>query len=303
MNSLLRNCLAVAVVGVVTLTGFQASAQQNTLRWNLKTGQKFKIETNQDQTQNITGLPMGDMEMKMNQDIFMTWEVKSVEGDKFTVGQTITRIKMDMDSPMMQVEWDSDDEDSGGGAVDFGAVFEPIMNQEVTFVIDSRGNVSDLDVPEDLVEAMKGASGVPGMPSPGPDMLEQIAKSATVVFPEEAVSEESEWEHSTTQTATLEITINSKYKYVGTEEVAGNTLCKIGVTSEIKLDSNDLPNGMTGELDEAASESEIWFNNDAGFLAKTTSKQKMVMLVTGGGQEMDVDVDVETTVKMTPVKD
>ncbi len=295
----LRACSAFTIFAICLSSSATTYAQDNVLRWNLKEGQKFMIETTVDQNQKIATF---QMEMGIVQNVTMEWLVKSVDGDKFTIAQTITRMKMNMDSPMMQLEYDSDEGEGEGMAAQIAAGISPMIDAEITFVMDRMGNVSDVVVPDDVKEGMSGAMGM-GMGGMGPEMIEQFTKQASLVFPEEAVSVGSEWENATTVKSIGTMKVDNKYKYVGNEDDGGISLHKIGVTSNIEMDEFEIPGGGSAELESIESTGQIWFDNNNGYMTKAEMAQKMDMLIDAMGMEMSVSSDIKTKVKVTLVKD
>ncbi|HMO12848.1 MAG TPA: DUF6263 family protein [Pirellulaceae bacterium] len=274
-------------------------AQSNILRWNLQEGQVFKIETTIKQQQKI---PSFGMEMEITQGVFTEWVVKSVNDDKYTIGQKIKRMTMNMDSPMMQMEIDTDDKEAGGELAQVGEMLGALIDEEIEFEMDSLGVVGDVKVPESLVERLSGGA-MMGMGGLGPEMFEQFAKQSTLVFPKESVSETSEWKYSSTVKTMGTMKFDTTYKYLGEDKVDGVALQKIGVTADITMEDGEIP-GVGGSIDIESSEStgNVWFDNSKGYLVKSEVNQKMDMVMDVMGMEMAVASTTKTNVKMTQVK-
>ena len=202
----------------------------------------------------------------------------------------------------MQIEFDSDDEDSGD-SMGVGDAIGPMIDAEITFVMDDQGNVSDVSIPDEVVEGMESAGGGMGGQMFSKDQLEQMVQASNLVFPEDPVAEGVEWENETSQKSPLgEMKLKSNYKYAGTEQKDGATLHKIDVTSEITLEDGTTQFGGSVELDESESTGQIWFDNEKGHMVSSSATQKMTMVMDIMGQELDMEMSSKTVVKMTPVK-
>ena len=295
----LRSLVAMALIGL--LCSSTAIAQQNTLRWKLEEGQKFKVEVSQNQSQKMNS-PQGEFEIPVEQVIHMTWEVTGVEGDVFSIVQKMTRMKMSMDSPFMQMEYDTDEGEAEGMAEQIAAAIDPMIGAAVAFKMNGRGEISDVEVPEDVVEEMQAAGGGMGGQMFSADMLEQMISQSGIVFPEGAVDAGAEWENTTTQkNPMMNMTINSKYKYAGEEDKGGTMIQKIAVSAKVELEAGETPLGGSVEIDEQESNGEIWFDNAAGYMTGSKSTQEMVMIMEMMGQEMDIESKTEVEVKVTKV--
>lgn len=294
--------LCLIALGVCIFSAANVYGQSKVLRWNLKEGQNFKIEIVQEQTQKMN-TPQGEMEIPMNQTVNIDWKVSGVEDEKFHITQVIKRIQMTMDAPMMEMEYDSDAEEAEGMGAQLAGVIDPLIDAEISFKMDARGNVSDVEIPEDVLEEMEaGSNGMMGAQMFSADSIKQFVNQAGLVLPEDPVSGDTAWSHEVSQdNPMMTMNITSDYKYVGEEEVDGKKIHKISVSSNVELEDVETPFGGSIEIDEQESNGEIWFDNEAGYLTGSKSTQTMIMLMDIMGQEMDMESEVKVEVKVTPV--
>jgi len=303
MNRSLSALCLLPMLVVFSLCGQQTWAQNNTLRWGFEKGQQFKVEMTMEATQKMMMPGGGDMEIPVRQDVFMDWEVKDVQDGKFIMAQSITRMKMNMEAPMMQLQYDSDDEEASGMGAQLADVIKPIIGGEISFTMDARGNISDVEIPDDITSALESAGGGMGGQMFSKESLEQLVQSANLVFPENPVGEGESWSHEVTQSSPMgEMKMNNQYTYAGTVQKDGVTLHKINVKSQVELEGGEAPMGGTIEIDKADVSGEILFDNEKGQMVSSLAKQSMVMLMEMQGQEMEMEMSTNTQLKITQVK-
>src|SRR5262245_36533771 len=153
---LFRGMLLFALVPLVLLCS--TAQAQTTLRWKFKEGDKFNYVTEQSTTSvgNIMGM---EIETKMGQTMDMTWVVKSVASDGGAeLAQTIDRIRMKMETPFGAFDYDSKENKPIEGQ--FGEIMGPILTAiagaEMTVKMAPTGEVSDVKIPEKVMESLRG---------------------------------------------------------------------------------------------------------------------------------------------------
>src|SRR5262249_45871156 len=148
--------LAVALL-VATAAPAQA---QTTLRYKFKEGENLQYVAETKGTMKLD-LMGKEINMDMNQAMDMIWNIKSVDNDgKAQIAVKFGRFKFNMDMPGLgKIEYDSKDGKEPGGPVGqmIGPVFKALAEAEFTLNMNSRGEVSDVKIPEKVLKALKAA--------------------------------------------------------------------------------------------------------------------------------------------------
>src|SRR5439155_25094628 len=168
-------------------------------RYQFKAGDKlpYEMEQKMQMTMNVAGQAV---EMSMTQQQDFLWEIKSVDKDgKAKVAQRFERIRFVMDGPMGKTEYDSKEgkepEDVIGKAII--PIFKALAGAEFTLDMDSRGVMSNLKMPEKLIEAINDATGA-GAAGLGSmfdeEGMKRMLSQSGLILPEEAVTKGKSWE-------------------------------------------------------------------------------------------------------------
>src|SRR5262249_45955920 len=231
---------------------------------------------------NIMGM---EIETKMGQTMDMTWVVKSVASDGGAeLAQTIDRIRMKMETPFGAFDYDSKENKPIEGQ--FGEIMGPILTAiagaEMTVKMAPTGEVSDVKIPEKVMESLRGN---PLLAQFGPmfseDGLKQMAQGGAGsigAFPKEPVSKGSTWEKKAEmKLAGLgTITVATTNTYAGPETRNGNKLEKIDLKMNQTIEA--APGGMIDiKITSQDSKGTAYFDNTLGRLVSQEIKQKMKM--------------------------
>ena len=249
------------------------------LRFNFKAGTVARQVMTQDMTMTMN-MGAQDMVTKMTMNMFQTYTVKSVEGDKAQLEQKITRVKAVMDNPMMQVDYDSADDESDPGMLEGLA---DLVGQTIAMKLDSKGKTSDVKIPEDVADAT-GAGGVD---------LEQMMSQVVTSLPEKPVAIGDTWK--VTQKMPLgqmgETDTEVTYKLLGINDK------EIMLEQKLKLDLSEMemPGGM--EIKDVKASGKITLNRATGLPKTMTLNMTMDM----AGQ-MSMKMDMKMSMKPEPAK-
>jgi len=249
--------------------------QKHQLRFKFKAG----TVTNQVMSQDMTmTMSMGaqDMVTTMAMNMFQTYTVKSVEGDKAAIEQKITRVKAVMDNPMQQIDYDSAKDDSDPDMLEGLA---DLVGQVTTLKLSDRGAVSDVKTPE-LSSAAAGGVDVD-------QMMSQIVTS----MPEEPVAIGDTW--TVDQKMPLgqmgESDTKVTYKLVSIDDA----VIVLDQKLDLNVDEMEMPGGMTVESAEATGKITIDRRNG---LPKTMSLD-MTMVMDG---QMAMEMALKLRMKPAP---
>ena len=245
---------------------------------DLKFAFKPGTVANQVMTQDMTmTMSMGpqDMVTTMSMSMFQTYTVTSVNDNKASIEQKVTRVKATMDNPMQQIEYDSDEEGSDPGMLEGLA---DLVDQKMELKLSDRGAVSDVKAPEDVA-------------GPGGVDLEGALSQIIVSLPEEPVAIGDTW--TVNQKVPMgqmgESATEVTYKLISVDDAV------IVLDQTLNLNASDMeaPQGM--EIASAKANGRYTIDRRTG-LPKTYN---LDMTVTMEGQ-MDMAMEVKVTMKPAP---
>lgn len=287
-----RLLFAAAVLG---LAGSEAYAD-STLRYKFQTG----VATNYVMTQSTT------MEMqppnapnpivtKMQQKMHLEIVTDEVLGDgSAKQRQIIRRVTSTINSeggPIVQNgEFDSASEDEPVGPIGqmLAKTLKPMVGAEWQQTINIRGEISDIQIPEKMLEGLKNNPAAAAMGTMATaDGLKQISTQAAMSFPEPAMKVGETFDSKIDVKLPFGTMSTRKItKYLGPDEAS---LERFGVSTEVEF--QPAPNALAKlAILDNESEGEILFDNQAGRLIKSTLRQVTGMEITVGPQVINQTV-------------
>ena len=245
------------------------------LRFDFKPGTVAKQVMTQDMTMTMA-MGAEDMVTKMTMSMFQTYTVQSVEGDKAAIEQKITRVKAVMDNPMMQVDYDSSDEDSDPGMLEGLA---DLVDSTIRMKLSNRGKPSDVKLPEGLSED-----------AGGPD-LEQMISQIVTALPEEPVAIGDTWTVDQNMAMGQMGDTSTKVTY----KLVSVTDAEIVLEQSLKMDLStmEVPPGM--EIKDATAKGKIVIDRRTGL--PKTSDLDMTMKMDG---PMAMEMVLKVSLKPAP---
>lgn len=296
----LRVIVALTLV-LATASTAQAAKQ---LRWKFKEGEKLPYALAQ--RANILIDANGiEIDIKIRQSMDVTWTVKSVASDGTAeISQKVDRVQLKMSTPFTgEVGYDSQkpDEKPGPEIWDrLGKPIEAMLGGEFTIKITPTGKVTELVMPESLLEALKsqGGGGGQGMMMSGgmftESTIRQTIEQAVTLLPEEAAKEGTVWEReleNKTPIGTQKIAVT--YSYGGSEQKDGKTLEKINAKNELTFVPNeDSEVDIEMEISEQEGTGEIFFDAEAGKTINAKNKQTLTMEGDFMGNEFAQEIEM-----------
>ncbi len=269
------------------------------LRWKLKAGDKYEIEMTQSATQELDlGGPQtiqSDFTMRMS----MT--VDAAREHEFDVTQRIESIKFKMDSPFLQMEYDSaSEEEPDAQTAMIADGFKPLIGLNVKQTINDRGESLKVDIDADKLAAVEQNQMAGQFVTK--DSFRQLLSANGLVFPENALTPGDTWDGTFEQSSGgVKMSTKSAFTLAGTEKsAAGNECQKISSKHEITMvPDENAP--VTIELKSQDSTGEFLFDNTAGRLDSATINQDLVMSIDQGGMQMDVKTKSKSKFTLTPL--
>ena len=291
------------------LTACLASTAQaaKNLEWKFKEGEKLNYALRQSvgMLADFNGIEL-DIKIKWTMDT--VWNVKSIGSDGTAqLALKIERLQLMLNTPFTgEFKYDSaDKENKPEGEVweRLGKPAEAMLEGEFALAVSKKGKVSEVKLPEKLVEALNqgGGGGGQAMLMGGgmftESSIKQLFEQAVLPLPEESVADGVTWnkklENKMGPLGTQKIDV--VFSYAGTEEKDGKVLEKIGAKTEVAFEpaeEGDLEIEM--ELTEQEGTGEILFDAVAGKTVKSNITQKLTM----SGDFMGNEFEQETTLNL-----
>jgi hypothetical protein len=273
-----------------------ASAQES-LRWKFAPGETLKYSMEQ-QTSQLVKVQDREFKTSLNQTIDLHWDVKGVSDGVADMRQTIDRIRARMEGPGQVFEFDSNAEKAPEGpvAATLFPMLKGLVGQEFSFKMDTRGRLSDIKLPQKLLDSMRQA-GPAGSGMAESMFSEESMRNLSLSLPEQAVSRGANWkQQSKVQMPMLgTVTLDKTYTYAGTDE-KDPARSRITLDTRISLEPAADAN-LSIQLKSQHEDGEFSFDNKAGRVVASRVNDKVQMAVSAGGQNIEQSTD--TVTKMT----
>ena len=269
-----------------------ATATDSTIRWKFSKGQKYKLKMNQLMTQSMT-LQGNPVQTTNNTTTYMTWDVKEVNDEGVAlVESTVERMTMSMNTPMGQVEIDTDTEsDAAGMATQIGSVVRPMIGVKMTQKMTPRGAISDVQIPEEALAGLKNSQ--VGQSAMNIDQIKEMSTKVSPVFPEEELKIGDSWNQtSTTKMPIGSIAIDNTYKYEGTTTVDDRLAHRIGITMKMDFPKSE---GVEITVSDQDTTGTLYFDQEKGSIIKSEVDQDMTLKIIAGTHEVDQRIEQKMT--------
>ncbi|MAT68663.1 MAG: hypothetical protein CMJ58_03990 [Planctomycetaceae bacterium] len=282
--------LSLCLTALALPTTLQAAEP---LRWKFTAGDVQHYKMTQDMQMTIES---GGQKMTtdMNQDLHMTWEINEVlDNGSAKMVQKINRMKMTMKMPGQTLEFDSANPDKAQGplAAQVGPMFKALTSNAFAVTMSPRGEITDVEIPKELIEALKASPGAAAMGDlASEDGFKHLVQQGSLTLPEE-LTEGKQWttkvdvKNPIVGTQTIETT----YVYKGSRDVEGETMEIFAPSMVVDFAAGAGPVQM--EVAGQESEGEILFNRGAGRLESSNINQGMDLKASAAGQESALKID------------
>jgi hypothetical protein len=252
-----------------------------------------------------------EFENRSHQITNMTWTVKSVAADgTAALGQRVDRIQLTITSPFAGTEsgqfaYDSETGTEGEGSI--WPVLKPILTilpgQEFTLRVTPAGEVSDIVIPEPLVEAIASQPPTRMIYSGGnlfsSEAIRQTLELSIVALPTEAVQPGATWTRNFARNLARFGALNFELtaSFEDLETVCGRQAARLGTKTTVDLQANEQGQSVELKLTEQEGAGTVHFDLAAGRLIRSSFEQKLVLDGTLG--ETDFIQEVVTTSTLT----
>lgn len=176
--------------------------QAQELRYKFQAGGKNAYTMDQNQIMKMSAMGQ-EFEIKINMSFDMTQTVDTVDTatGNAKIKQKIERVKMKMEGgPLGVMEFDSkSDKEPEGPLAAMAGILKAMTDGDIKMTMSNRGQVSDVKMPDKLVEEMKNIGGAagPGGNMFSEDQFKNMFNQAGLLLPKEApTSGSTSWDQN-----------------------------------------------------------------------------------------------------------
>ncbi len=286
----LRLLLAIAFMGAAVRPE-EAAAER--IAWKLQTGDRLQVTTEQTVVTNTTYTGAA-VESTLSFHIESEWKVTGVADDGFELSQTITRAKVELQTPKNDpLAYDSADEKRlTGAARQLQAALQPLVGLTAKVKLSPRGEILSAELPAELSEANK-SSGKDAMQAVSAETLKNQLTKALVILPEGDVDVEATWDgHSVSKLPVGEVKTAKNYKLAGIDDADNQQVARIEADGTVQVTTKGNLKVTDSRLQQTAL-----FSFAEGIV--TSSEQTVKMKTESPYRETTIVVDMAMTLKHT----
>ena len=230
-----RQLLLAIVALPCLLLCCNASAQDETLRWKLQKGDRFRYQLDQ-MTQINSEVDKQKRLVENEISLVFDWQVDKVTEDKFEIRQELISLKLKTFSPTTgkRVVVDSTVEPEKPTRLEksIATQLKPILGTEFILTMTSRGAIEDVRVSEEVLEQLRKVPGSLRIRELfTPEGLKSLYGQSLLLFPEEAVKAGFEWQVEETKESTMGKLLENRNHQI--KRPAGQNNFEVTVTSRV----------------------------------------------------------------------
>jgi Family of unknown function (DUF6263) len=305
---------AVVAVLVPGLSGLTA-AQEAPLRYRWTKGEEVRYRMSQESTATISGLPGGMADMTI--DTLMSQVMKSVVEDvaadgTATIRQVYESVKMEVNSPMSRMSYDSTKKDNASADPTAQSMFSVMVGESFLLVLSPSGEVQKVDgmslimekVFKNLPQDPAAAAMLQGMRNSfSDDAMRATMSQGFLKFPDRALKVGDTWDSQFTVknpmiggiTTSVNATLKA-FEGSGTDQIA-----RIVMKLTMKADSaaaGTNPMGLELKMGDGTGEGEMVFNVAKGRQQRAVNRMNTSLTMSGSGPDGST-MNMQTLVKAT----
>lgn len=299
-------CSMFLVAAAAVLGPDDTSAQE--LRYKFEEGEKLLLNMKQNMTMSFSAEGAPDTKTNMDQVTEIIWTVDEVQEDGTAkISQTVDRVRLNLTVPPnidFQYDSASDEAPTGSVAGQMAPVLEALVGAKFDVTMNTRGEIVDLEVPDSLVDALQKSPNAAQMGSMfSRDGLEKMVQQGSLTFPEGELAPGREWKNSfevASPGTGAKQTVTTSYRYLGQEEVDGETLDAFAVALDIDFGEGATPAGANVTVQNQESSGKIYFDRQAGRMKSSNIDLSMKAQIEAFGRTMTSQMDQHVEVTVTP---
>jgi hypothetical protein len=271
------------------------------IRWKFTVGEKLAYNVTTDMNLAIKTGQNSPMNSSIHQVMEMTWDVQGVnDAGEAVIQLSFDHAQMKITGPMT-VDYDSaKDSTATGMAAAFAPIYKAMKNNPFEITMTSRGEIKDVKVPKEVLDALKSSPGAAQMGDLAtPEGFQKMFMQGSFTLPEKAPEKGEHWSTSVTISSPIggKQTTETSYTYEGSKEVNGETIAQFRPAMTMTFEGNAQ---MQMKVKDQKSDGEMLFNEKQGRMDSMTLKQDVTMEVTVATQTLQQHINQNIQVKLEP---
>lgn len=296
----LQGAAIAALAMILGAAGMPTASGAEPLRWKFAPGETLKYTMEQQTSQ---GMKAQGQEIKtlLKQTVDLHWSVKGVAGGVADMTQTIDRVRTRIEGPGQVFEFDSSAEKAPEGPIAtlLTPLLKALVGAEFSFKMDGRGQLSDIKVPQKLIDSLRQAG--PAATAGGmfsEEGMKNLISQSSLSLPEGNVEKGANWKQQSKVPLPMigTLLMDKTYTLAGEDEKApGRSQITLDtkVTLEPAADSN-----VAVKIASQQGKGEFSFDNTAGRVVTSRVNDKLNMLISFNGQDLEQSTDTVTTMTL-----
>ena len=288
-------CLMAVVGGLGVVESAQAAP--TSLRWKLQPGEVLRYESAQTTVSQYKQADGPSVSQTLTLTLDLTWKVKEVDPRGLaTLTQTIDRMRTTATMPFGKFSFDS--KENGDASSPAGPIFKMLIGAEFTFKMNPKGELSDIQLSEKLLNSLRTDKDTPGAQGQFSEAgLKNMLVQMGLVFADDAVETGKTWSRKLAIPAgpggeTRDI--DQVYTYTGPDS-GGKSLDAVTMATTFQPVAPD-PN-VPVKIKSQEATGRYLFDNQSGRISTSTVTEKVDL--TGEVQGASITQSNETTTVLT----
>ena len=231
--------LGVVLFATCAFRPMPASAA-DTLEWKFKPGETLKYTMVQQTTQGVKAMGQ-EFKTNLNQTVDLHWSVKGVSPEGLAdLTQTIDRIRTKIEAPGNAFEYDSEGGKAPEGQIAtlLAPLLKALVGAEFTFKMNGRGELSDVKIPQKLLDSLKlaGPAAAGGSMFSEEGMKNMISQSS-LAFPATSLDRGKTWSNQSKVPLPMigTMVLDKTYTYQGPSSTDPQLL-QVGLETKVTLE-------------------------------------------------------------------
>ncbi len=293
---------ARAIFVTVAVASLIAGQETRQIRWQFEVGDEYQVLLEQT-TKVTTNIDTRRKEIGNVMQLTMDWKIEAVDEDRITINQSIRRIHLKMDTPTKNgirttaVDTDAENEKSEL-SIELLKQVRPLVNSDFKVAMSTRGEVVDVTVPQESMEALRNAPASMRLREVlSVEGLKELIGQTAIVFPEQAIQQGDTWKTTAQiRNAFGMVERSNFYSFDGErerDEIAG---LEFSLKSAIEVADPSVENAV---IDEYSGSGSFWFAPQARTMLESRFENAMQTSRTYRDRTILTSVTTDVTMKVT----
>jgi hypothetical protein len=291
-----------------TVLGGGSARAATTLRWKFKPGEVLHYTMTQNTTNAFKPKNGQEASTAMSQTLNLHWTVKSVSADGVAeLAQAVDRVQVRIEGggQPSAFEFDSDAKQpppEGPIAAQLLPLLKALVGAEFTFKMNGRGELSDIKIPEKLMESVRQANPGGGNTMFSDEGMKNLITQSGLTLSEAAVDQGKTWPQQTKLALPLlgTMIIDKTYTFQGPDPAEAG---RVNVALDTKVSIQPAAEAsITMKIDSQGGKGVFSFDLERGRVVSSRVEDLLAMTLSVQGQEIGQTTKTVTEMKLAPDK-